>query len=44
MKEANMVDLGNRKYAAIKKKVIEKARRDPEMVSQLLRTLLREKV
>jgi flagellar M-ring protein FliF len=44
MKEANMVDLGNRKYAAIKKKVIEKAKSDPEMVSQLLRTLLREKV
>ncbi len=43
MKEANMVDLGSRKYAAIKKKVIEKAKKDPEMISQLLRTLMREK-
>jgi flagellar M-ring protein FliF len=44
MKEASMVDLGSRKYAAIKKRVIDKAKRDPEMVSNLLRTLMREKV
>ncbi len=43
MKEASMVDLGTRKYAAMKKKVVEKAQKDPELVSQLLRTLLREK-
>jgi flagellar M-ring protein FliF len=44
MREANMVDLGSRKYAAMKKKLVEKAQKEPEMVSQLLRTLLREKV
>jgi flagellar M-ring protein FliF len=43
MKEANMVDLGSRKYAAMKKKIVDKAKSDPEMVSQLLRSLLREK-
>jgi rRNA pseudouridine-1189 N-methylase Emg1 (Nep1/Mra1 family) len=43
MKEANMIDLGGRKYAAMKKKLVEKAQKEPEMVSQLLRTLLREK-
>jgi flagellar M-ring protein FliF len=43
MKEANMVDLGSRKYAAMKKKLVEKAKSDPELVSQLLRSLLREK-
>jgi len=32
-----------RKYAAMKKKLIDKAKKDPEMVSQLIRTLLREK-
>jgi flagellar M-ring protein FliF len=44
MKEANLIDLGSRKYAMMKKKIIEKAKKDPEMVSQLLRTLLRDKV
>jgi flagellar M-ring protein FliF len=43
MKEANMIDMGSRKYAAMKKKLIEKAKHDPELVSQLLRSLLREK-
>ncbi len=43
MKEANMIDLGGRKYAAMKKKLMDKAKKDPEMVSQLLRSLLREK-
>jgi hypothetical protein len=43
MREAGSVDMGNRKYAAMKKKLMEKARKDPEMVSQLIRTLLREK-
>jgi flagellar M-ring protein FliF len=43
MKEANMVDLGSRKYAAMKKKLVDKAKTDPELVSQLLRSLLREK-
>jgi flagellar biosynthesis/type III secretory pathway M-ring protein FliF/YscJ len=43
MEEANAVELGGRKFAAIKKKLVEKANKDPEMVSQLIRTLLREK-
>jgi flagellar biosynthesis/type III secretory pathway M-ring protein FliF/YscJ len=44
MKEANMVDMGGRKYTAMKNKLIEKAKKDPEMVSQLIRTVLRERV
>jgi flagellar biosynthesis/type III secretory pathway M-ring protein FliF/YscJ len=43
LQEASSVDMGNRKFAAMKKKLMEKARRDPEMVSQLIRNLLREK-
>jgi flagellar M-ring protein FliF len=44
MKEASQVDMGGRKYAAMKKRLVEKAKKDPEMVSQLIRSLLREKV
>jgi flagellar M-ring protein FliF len=43
MREANSVDKGNRKYAAIKKKLTDKAKKDPEVVSQLIRSLLRER-
>lgn len=43
MREASSVDKGNRKYAAIKKKLTERARKDPEIVSQLIRSLLRER-
>jgi flagellar M-ring protein FliF len=43
IREANAVEMGGRKYAAMKKKLMEKAKKDPEMVSQLIRTLLREK-
>jgi flagellar M-ring protein FliF len=43
IKEANTVEKGGRKFAAMKKKLIDKAKKDPEMVSQLIRTLLREK-
>lgn len=43
MREASQVDMGGRKYAAMKKRLVEKARKDPEMVSQLIRSLLREK-
>jgi flagellar M-ring protein FliF len=43
IREANTVDMGNRKYAAMKKKLVDKAKREPEMVSQLVRTLLKEK-
>ncbi len=44
IREANAVEMGGRKYAAMKKKLMEKAKRDPEMISQLIRSLLREKV
>jgi flagellar M-ring protein FliF len=44
MKEAHMVDIGGRKFAAMKKKLVDKAKKDPEMVSQLIRTLLRERI
>jgi flagellar M-ring protein FliF len=43
IREANAVEMGGRKFVAMKKKLVEKARRDPEMISQLIRTLLREK-
>ncbi len=43
IREANAVDKGGRKFAAMKKKLSDKAKKDPEMVSQLIRTLLREK-
>jgi flagellar M-ring protein FliF len=43
IREANQVDMGGRKFAAMKKKLMDKARKDPEMVSQLIRTMLRER-
>ena len=43
IREANAVEMGGRKYAAMKKKLVDKAKKDPEMVSQLMRSLLREK-
>jgi flagellar M-ring protein FliF len=42
MKDAQSGDLGGRKLAVMKKKLVEKATKDPEMVAQLIRTLLRE--
>ena len=42
LKEASMVNVGNRKVAAIKRKIVDKSKKDPEMVSQLLRSVLRE--
>ena len=43
MREADSIGKGNRKYATIKKKLVEKAKKDPELVSQLIRSLLQEK-
>ncbi len=43
MKEASMLDLGGRKYAMKKQKLVEKAKKEPEMVSQLIRTWIQEK-
>ena len=42
LKEASIASQGNRKTAAIKRKLVEKAKNDPETVSQLLRSVLRE--
>jgi flagellar M-ring protein FliF len=42
IREANAVDMGGRKFAAMKKKLVDKAKKDPEMVSQLIRSLLKE--
>jgi flagellar M-ring protein FliF len=43
MKEASLAELGTRKHAVIKKKLVEKATTEPELISQLLRSLLHEK-
>jgi flagellar biosynthesis/type III secretory pathway M-ring protein FliF/YscJ len=43
MKEAQLLDAGTRKYAVMKKKLTERAKREPEMVSQLIRTWIHEK-
>jgi flagellar biosynthesis/type III secretory pathway M-ring protein FliF/YscJ len=43
MKEASLAELGTRKHAVMKKKLVEKATKEPELISQLLRSLLHEK-
>ncbi len=43
MKEAQMLDLGGRKYAIKKKKLMDRAKKEPEMVSQLIRAWIQEK-
>ncbi len=43
VKEARAIDKDSRKYALMKKKLIDKAKKDPEMISQLIRSLLRER-
>ena len=43
IREANAVESGGKKTAAMKKKLQDKAKSDPEMVSLLIRSLLREK-
>jgi flagellar M-ring protein FliF len=43
MKEAQISETGGRKFAVMKRKIVDKAKKDPEMVSQLIRTLLRER-
>lgn len=42
LKEVSVASKGKRKVTAIKKKLVEKTQKDPEMVSQLLRSVLRE--
>jgi len=43
LKEANAVGMDGRKFSAMKKKLVDKAKKDPEMVSQLIRSLIRER-
>jgi flagellar M-ring protein FliF len=43
MKEAQLLDAGSRKYAIMRKKLSERAKREPELVSQLIRSWIREK-
>ncbi len=43
LKEANLRELGSSKYMVLKKKLTEKAKKEPEMFSQLIRSWLREK-
>jgi flagellar M-ring protein FliF len=43
LKEAQMLDLGTRKYSVLKKKLIERALKDPEAVSNLVRSWVAEK-
>ena len=38
-----MADMGGRKYAILKNKLTERARLEPEMISQLIRSWLQEK-
>ena len=44
MKEAHIADIDGRKFAAMKKKLVDKAKKDPEMMSQLIRTIMRERI
>ncbi len=43
MKEAQLLDAGARKYAILRKKLSERAKREPEMVSQLVRSWVHER-
>lgn len=43
LKEAQIAEIGTRKHTALKKRLAEKAKRDPELVAQLMRSWLRNK-
>jgi flagellar biosynthesis/type III secretory pathway M-ring protein FliF/YscJ len=43
MKEAQMLDLGTRKYSVLKKRLMESAAKDPESIAQLVRTWIAER-
>jgi flagellar M-ring protein FliF len=43
LKEAQMLDLGSRKYSVLKKRLVERAAKDPEAVAQLVRTWVAER-
>jgi flagellar M-ring protein FliF len=43
LNEASMVDMDERKYAVLRRKLSEKAIKDPELISQLIRTWIQER-
>jgi flagellar M-ring protein FliF len=44
MKEAHVADMDSRKFVVMKNKLMDKAKKEPEMLSQLIRTMLRERI
>ncbi|NWG14021.1 MAG: flagellar M-ring protein FliF, partial [Acidobacteria bacterium] len=44
LREVSMADTGGRKSAVIRKRLIERARSEPEMISQLVRSWIQERV
>jgi flagellar biosynthesis/type III secretory pathway M-ring protein FliF/YscJ len=43
LREVSMVDTGGRKTAILRKKLVDRARREPEMISQLIRSWIQER-
>ena len=43
MKEAQMLDMDGRKYTVLKKRLAEKAQKEPEMAAQLVRSWIQER-
>ncbi len=43
LKEAQMLDMGGRKYAVLRRKLTERAQKEPEMISQLIRSWVLER-
>ncbi len=43
MKDAQVLDMGARKYSVLKRKLAERAQSEPEMVSQLVRSWIQER-
>ena len=43
LREVSMVDAGERKTAILRKKLVDRAKREPEMISQLIRSWIQER-
>jgi flagellar M-ring protein FliF len=43
LREVSMVDTGGRKTAILRKKLVDRAKREPEMISQLIRSWIQER-
>ena len=43
LREAQMLDMGGRKHTVLRRKLSEKAQKEPEMVSQLIRSWIQER-